>query len=68
MDAENLLLVRTIIKIARELGVNVIAVGIENNKQLTDLKTLDCEFGQGYYFSSPVDVPAATDLILRQIG
>ena len=68
MDAENHLLVRTIIKLTRELGVNVIAVGIENNKQLTDLKTLGCEFGQGYYFSSPVDVSGATDLILRQIG
>ena len=68
MDAENHLLVRTIIKLTRELGVNVIAVGVENNKQLTELKTLGCEFGQGYYFSSPVDASGATDLILRQIG
>jgi predicted signal transduction protein with EAL and GGDEF domain len=67
-DAENHLLVRTIIKLTRELGVNVIAVGVENNKQFMDLKTLGCEFGQGYYFSSPVDVSGATDLILRQIG
>ncbi len=68
MDAENHLLVRTIIKLTRELGVDVIAVGIENNKQFMDLKTLGCGFGQGYYFSSPVDVSGATDLILRQIG
>jgi EAL domain-containing protein (putative c-di-GMP-specific phosphodiesterase class I) len=66
IDAENRLLVRTIIKLTRELGVKVIAVGVENNKQLTDLKTLGCEFGQGYYFSSPVDASDATDLILRQ--
>ena len=68
MDAENHLLVRTIVKLTRELGVNVIAVGVENNKQLTELKTLGCEFGQGYYFSSPVDASGAMDLILRQIG
>lgn len=66
IDAENRLLVQTIIKLTRELGVKVIAVGVENNKQLTELKALGCECGQGYYFSSPLDASAATDLILRQ--
>jgi EAL domain-containing protein (putative c-di-GMP-specific phosphodiesterase class I) len=66
-DSEMLLLVRTIIKLTRELGVHVIAVGVENYKQLTELKTIGCKFGQGYYFSSPVDASAATELILRQI-
>ena len=66
IDAENHLLVRTIIKLTRELGVSVIAVGVENNKQFMDLKTLGCEFGQGYYFSSPVDANAVTDLMARQ--
>jgi diguanylate cyclase (GGDEF)-like protein/PAS domain S-box-containing protein len=68
IDPETLLLVRTIVRLTRDLGVNVIAVGVENNKQLTELKIIGCEFGQGYYFSSPVDAPSATDLILRQIG
>ncbi|MFN8006212.1 MAG: EAL domain-containing protein [Terriglobia bacterium] len=66
MDEDHRLLVRTIVRLTRDLGLKVIAVGVENNKQLTELKTLGCSLGQGYYFSSPVDASGATDLIARQ--
>ena len=55
-DAENLAIVRMIITLAKTLGMDTIAEGIENAKQLTQLKNLGCQFGQGYLFAKPLDV------------
>ena len=65
-EGANSVLVRTIVGLAHNLGLSIVAVGVEKNEQLEQLKALGCEFGQGYYFSSPVDAAAATDLIRRQ--
>ena len=48
-------IVRTISTLARNLGMEVIAEGIETEEQHQQLKMLGCEFGQGYLFSRPVD-------------
>lgn len=47
-DGENAEIVRTIIALARALKLSVIAEGIETVEQLDQLRTLGCEFGQGY--------------------
>ena len=54
MDNDNAI-VRTISTLARNLGMEVIAEGIETEEQHQQLKMLGCEFGQGYLFSRPVD-------------
>lgn len=51
---ENSEIIRTIITLAHTLGLDVIAEGIETEMQLTQLRWLDCEQGQGYYFSHPI--------------
>jgi len=48
-------IVRTISTLARNLGMEVIAEGIETEEQYQQLKMLGCEYGQGYLFSCPVD-------------
>ena len=48
-------IVRTISTLARNLGMEVIAEGIETDEQYQQLKALGCEYGQGYLFSRPVD-------------
>jgi diguanylate cyclase (GGDEF)-like protein len=48
-------IVRTISTLARNLGMEVIAEGIETEEQYQQLKMLGCEYGQGYLFSHPVD-------------
>jgi diguanylate cyclase (GGDEF)-like protein len=48
-------IVRTISTLARNLGMEVIAEGIETEEQHQQLKMLGCEYGQGYLFSRPVD-------------
>ena len=48
-------IVRTISTLARNLGMEVIAEGIETEEQYKQLKMLGCEYGQGFLFSCPVD-------------
>jgi len=48
-------IVRTISTLARNLGMEVIAEGIETEEQYQQLRMLGCEYGQGFLFSRPVD-------------
>jgi len=54
-DKSNLQIVQAIISLSNELGIGVVAEGIEDGAQLDQLKKLGCEFGQGYYLSNPMD-------------
>ena len=57
--------IRTILLLAQNLGMEVVAEGIENKEQLTELQSLHCDYGQGYYFSPPVEPAALGDLIRK---
>jgi len=56
-NTSRLAVLRTVTKLARDMGVKVVAEGIETQAQLKLLRPLSCEFGQGYLFSKPL--PAA---------
>ena len=58
-------IVRAVVTLARNLGLEVVAEGIETVGQFDQLKALGCEQGQGFFFSEPVDGPSATELIQR---
>lgn len=62
---ENSEIVRTICTLANNLGMEVVAEGVETREQLALLRTLKCEYGQGYLFSRPVDAEKATALALE---
>ena len=51
-----LILCESIIQMAHKLGIQVIAEGIETEQQLVTLKSLGCNYGQGYLFSKPLPV------------
>ncbi len=51
---ENSEIVRTIVTLARNLGIDVIAEGVETPEQLAQLRALGCEHVQGFLFSEPV--------------
>jgi EAL domain-containing protein (putative c-di-GMP-specific phosphodiesterase class I) len=53
-DAGSLQIVRTIVAMAQALGVAVVSEGIETAELLDELRTLRCEYGQGFFFSRPV--------------
>jgi diguanylate cyclase (GGDEF)-like protein/PAS domain S-box-containing protein len=63
LDPDSLEIVRTIVALAHNLGMDVIAEGVETAQQLAQLKALDCEYAQGYYFGKPTDRKTAWSLI-----
>jgi len=63
-DSENAEIVRTIVLLARNMGKDVVAEGIETAEQLAHLRSLQCTYGQGYLFARPQDA-AATEQLLR---
>ena len=65
-NASSCKIVRAIISLAHNLGLDVTAEGIETFQQLDQLRKLGCEFGQGYFFSEPVDALKAEALIAAQ--
>ena len=60
-------IIEGLVNIARNLGIKVVAEGIETPEQAVLLEELGCEFGQGYLFARPVDRIVMTDLLLRQV-
>jgi diguanylate cyclase (GGDEF)-like protein len=62
---ENAEIVRTICTLANNLGMQVVAEGVETREQLNRLRSLHCEYGQGFLFSKPVDAEAATVMVLE---
>jgi len=62
-DAEQLAIVRTIMTLAWNLGIEVIAEGVETSKQLAQLVALQCEYGQGFHFSEPLPQEAVEQIL-----
>ncbi len=60
---ENLEIVRTIMTLAANLKIKVIAEGVENEAQRTQLLALRCHAAQGFYFSPPADPIAVQTMI-----
>jgi len=56
-------IVAGIVSMGRAMGLRVVAEGIENATQERLLKELSCEYGQGFYFSTPVPAREVPDLI-----
>ncbi len=62
-ETESAEIVRTILLLAKNLNLEVVAEGIETQTQHEVLNDLKCEFGQGYYFSKPLSVADAAEFI-----
>ena len=60
---ENLEIVRTIVVLAHNLKMKVVAEGVEATDQLAQLRRMKCEFAQGFFFSRPLKGNEATALV-----
>ena len=60
------LVVKSAIRLAHELGTEVIAEGVETDAQARFLMAAKCEFAQGYLFSPPLDASAAATLLRKE--
>jgi diguanylate cyclase (GGDEF)-like protein/PAS domain S-box-containing protein len=64
--AENRDLIRTIVELAKNFNMKVVAEGVETQVQSAELKALGCHEGQGFLFSRPVHAIAAGELIAER--
>ena len=55
VDGEQEKIVETILMLGGNLGIDVVAEGIETEEQLKKLRMIHCPRGQGYYFAKPMD-------------
>jgi diguanylate cyclase (GGDEF)-like protein/PAS domain S-box-containing protein len=62
----NLAIVRAIVTLAHQLGMEVVAEGIQTEEQQARLYNLGCEYGQGFFLSEPVTADRAEELLLRR--
>jgi diguanylate cyclase (GGDEF)-like protein len=59
-------IVRTVHALAHNLGMDVTAEGVETIDQVRQLQKMQCEYGQGYYFSPPLHADAITQLLQQR--
>jgi diguanylate cyclase (GGDEF)-like protein len=57
------LLTRTIAQVGRDLGMEVIAEGVEQPRELAELKEMGCGYGQGFLLGRPMPAPAVEALL-----
>jgi EAL domain-containing protein (putative c-di-GMP-specific phosphodiesterase class I) len=57
-DPANAVIVRSVIELGHNLGMTLVAEGVENEKALTELADLGCDVAQGYHFSRPIPADA----------
>jgi len=62
---DSVTIVSAIIAMAKELHVKTLAEGVETEEHVQFLKTKQCDFAQGYFYSKPVDASNFTELLLK---
>ncbi len=61
-------IINTIIQLAQGMNIDTVAEGIENGEQAQKLRSLKCKYGQGFYFSRPIDARLIEILLRNQVG
>jgi diguanylate cyclase (GGDEF)-like protein len=59
-------LVQTILALAHNMGLAVVAEGVENERQLELLRGINCDMAQGHYFGTPLPAEAVESLLMRR--
>ena len=67
VDQENREITKTILNLAANLAMNVVAEGVETKGQLAQLSALSCQYGQGEYFYASLDSKAVTGLFHKSL-
>jgi diguanylate cyclase (GGDEF)-like protein len=62
------MLTKTIVQVGRDLGMQVVAEGIEEPRQLAELREMGCGYGQGYLVARPMAAPSVEALLRTGVG
>lgn len=65
LDRDAGTMVQAMVQLAKNLGMQPLAEGVETTEELAFLRALDCPVGQGFLFSRPVPASQITELLLR---
>lgn len=63
--SKNAEIIRAIITLATNLGMEVVAEGVETNEQIMQLLRMNCSYVQGFLFSRPIDYPSVRALLAQ---
>ena len=64
VNSESMEIVKTVLSLGSNLGMKVVAEGVETAEQARQLRSLGCEFAQGYFFARPLDAAAVARTLL----
>jgi diguanylate cyclase (GGDEF)-like protein/PAS domain S-box-containing protein len=67
-NGKNNEIIRAILILANELGLNIVAEGIETEEQAESLIQMKCHFGQGFLFSKPMEIQTLEDIFIRKFN
>ena len=67
-DSTRLKIVQAIVMLTHRLDVVVIAEGVESEEQMDQLKSLGCEYGQGFYISEPLDGVSVEEFLIQAVS
>ena len=65
VNEENLRIIEILKALANQLGLILIAEGVEKADQIPFLQSIDCEYVQGFYYAHPLDAESATKLLIE---
>ncbi|MEZ4630867.1 MAG: EAL domain-containing protein [Deinococcales bacterium] len=65
LEDSRLQIVRAMISMAKDLGIEVVAEGVEDYLHLQKLREWDCAYGQGFLFDQPLSAEAANQLLVQ---
>jgi diguanylate cyclase (GGDEF)-like protein len=63
-NAESREIVKTILSLGSNLGIEIVAEGVETAEQVSLLQSLGCQYAQGYFFSKPLDQSGVAQTLL----
>jgi EAL domain-containing protein (putative c-di-GMP-specific phosphodiesterase class I) len=63
LNGQTPLILRSVIALAHELGKEVVAEGVETQADASYLRSIGCEFGQGYYYGEPMSAKDVAALL-----
>ena len=63
--SKNCEIVHTIVRLAKALGMSVVAEGVETDLQLQKLAEINCQYVQGFLLSEPLGCDAAGEMLVR---
>jgi diguanylate cyclase len=67
-DPKHANVIRAAVRIGQELGVTVVAKGVETEAEARLVMAAGCESAQGYYFGRPIPVRAVTELLMNHVA